>query len=66
MADNIINRKGTKAFVKRMAEKHRPGWEFTQVSAHALDVIEMKAKAFIIQQVKQLPSTGKTIDFPDL
>lgn len=49
-----------------MAERHRPGWEFTQVSGHAVDVLEMKLKSLIIQEVKKLPSVGKTIDFPDL
>jgi len=66
MANNLVNNKATKAFIKRMAETHRSGWEFTRVSQHTLDVIDMKVKAFIIQQVKSLPSVGKTIDFPDL
>ncbi len=63
---DVLNRKATKEFIKRMAEVHRPGWEFTQVSSHAMDALELKLKSIIIQQVKILPSTGKTIDFPNL
>ena len=63
---DVLNEKGTKEFIKRAAEEHRSGWTFTQVSQHAVDVIDMKVKAFIIQEVKRLPSVGKTIDFPDL
>ena len=63
---DVLNRKATKEFIMRMAEVHRPGWEFTQLKPHAMDVVSMKVKAFIIQEVKKLPSVGKTIDFPDL
>ena len=66
MMSNVLNRKGTKEFIKRMAEKYRPGWEFTQISEHAVDALELKLKSIIIMEVKRLPSVGKTIDFPDL
>ena len=63
---DVLNRKATKEFIKRMAAKHRPGWEFTQVKEHAIDALALKLKSIIIQQVRILPSVGKTIDFPDL
>ena len=60
---NILNRTATREFILAMCEKYRPGWKFERVSGHAMDEAEAWLKHWIVEHVRQLPSTTHTVDF---
>lgn len=56
----LICDKHVKEFILKKAESMRKGWDVTCVSKSALDKIEAKVRAMIIQAVKSHPTRGKT------
>jgi len=57
---SIINRTILKKFIINTAEKIRPGWKPTRVSAAAMDEIEAFTMAKVRESIRRQPSKGKT------
>jgi hypothetical protein len=56
-----INVKNCREFALEAAKTHRPAHPFERVSKEFLEQINRDVCNLIIQRVKALPSTGKTI-----
>jgi len=56
----LICESHVKDFIKLKAERLRTGWQCHYVSQNALDTIDAKLRAWLIQSIKQHPTRGKT------
>ena len=59
-AQDMINSKAVKEYILRTAKETRPGWDCTQVSTKALNLINAKVKMMIQGAVQRHPTKGKT------
>ena len=57
---NLINSKEVKAYILRLTNDTRKGWDCRCVSAKALNVINAKLMVMIQKAVKSHPTRGKT------
>lgn len=57
---SLLNRSQTKKFIIKKFISLRPGMPIDRVSQEALDKIEARLRAWIIEQVEIHPSIGKT------
>lgn len=60
MSDRLICDSHVKHFIKEKVKRLRPGWGMTQVSEDALNLVEAKLRAWLIDAVKRHPTRGKT------
>jgi len=56
----LICESHVKEFIKLKAEILRTGWQCHYVSQKALDVIDAKLRAWLIESIKRHPTRGKT------
>ena len=49
-----------KEFIREKAARLRPGWECRAVSGEAVEKIDAKLRAMVIEAVKRHPTVGKT------
>lgn len=57
---SILNRSATTKFILAKFVSLRPGMPITRVSQDALDKLEARLRACIIEEVQRCPSIGKT------
>ncbi len=57
---SILNQAATKKFILAKFESMRPGMPITRVSKDALEKLEARLRAWIIEEVQRCPSIGKT------
>ena len=57
---SILNQSATKKFILSKFASLRPGMPITRVSQEAVEKIEARLRAWIIEEVKRHPSIGKT------
>lgn len=58
--ESIINRTVLKKFIINTAEKIRPGWKPTRVSAAAMNEIEAFMMSKVRDSIRRQPTKGKT------
>ena len=59
-AQDMLNSRAVKEYILRTAKETRPGWDCTQVSAKALNLINAKVKMIVQGAVQRHSSSGKT------
>lgn len=59
----LLNVSETTKYIREMREKYRPGWQANRVAAQSLVAAEAALKAWLIKQINQQPTKGKTITF---
>lgn len=59
----LLNKKETRQFILDMREKYRPGWNADRVSEQSIEVANAFLKAWVVKQIQQQPTIGKTIIF---
>ena len=59
-SQDLLNSKEVKAYILRMIEETRPGWNCNRVSAKALNIINAKLKFMICGAVQRHASKGRT------
>ena len=57
---SIMNKQNLRGYILAEVKRSRPGWDCTQVSPSAMQVIEAKVKRMINGIVHQHPTRGKT------
>lgn len=57
---SILNQAATKKFILDKFASMRPGMPITRVSQEAIEKLEAKLRAWIIEEVDRHPSIGKT------
>jgi len=57
---NILNHSATKKFILAKFQSMRPGMPITRVSKDAVEKLEARLRAWIIEEVAKAPSIGKT------
>lgn len=57
---SILNQSATKKFIIAKLRSLRPGMRITRVSQDALDKLEARLRAIIVEEVERCPSIGKT------
>ena len=56
----LICESHVKDFILLKAKRLRTGWKCQRVSQQALDAIEAKLRAIVIDSIKRHPTVGKT------
>lgn len=57
---SIINQAATKKFILDKFSSMRPGMPITRVSKDALEKLEARLRAWIVEEVERCPSIGMT------
>ncbi len=57
---SILNQSATKKFILAKFISMRPGMPITRVSKEALEKLEARLRAWIIEEVERCPSIGVT------
>ncbi|RLC88994.1 MAG: hypothetical protein DRJ03_00090 [Chloroflexi bacterium] len=57
---SILNNAATKKFILAKFQSMRPGMPITRVSKDALEKLEARLRAWIVEEVQRCPSIGKT------
>jgi len=57
---SILNKQETKKYILETTKGLRPEWGCTQISAAALQQIELKTKMYIRDAIRRHPTVGKT------
>lgn len=57
---SILNQVATKKFILAKFQSMRPGMPITRVSKEALEKLEARFRAVIVEEVERHPSIGKT------
>ena len=57
---SLLNQAQTKKFILAKFVSMRPGMPITRVSKDALEKLEARLRAWIIEEVQRCPSIGKT------
>jgi len=57
---DLLNRTRVREFILDTTKRVRPGWTCTRVSEQALDQINARLRALVIQMIESHPTLGKT------
>jgi len=58
--NSILNQSACKKFILAKFSSMRPGMPITRVSKDAIEKLEARLRAWIIEEVEKAPSIGKT------
>lgn len=58
--NSIVNQSACKKFILAKFQSMRPGMPITRVSKDAIEKLEARLRAIIIDEVQKYPSIGKT------